>query len=130
MRIALYILTILTATLLPVMPLADSQTAFEVLVESRSYHDKKPVQKMIGFYQERISPYDGARCMFAPTCSQFYKEANRQYGFFWSTLMTIDRLFFREGDSSMKHYRYLEGQGKYQDPIYHNYIFNRMDYYK
>jgi hypothetical protein len=130
MRITLSILIIFTVSFFPVLSRADSQTAFDVLVISESYEVTGTLQNIISFYQEHISPYNGARCMFAPTCSQFYKEALRHYGFFWGTLMTVDRLFFREGQSSMKYYRYLEKQGRYRDPVYHNYIFNRMDYYK
>ena len=129
-RITLFYVMVLITCLLPELSTADSQTAFDVLVKSESYMEKKPVQKIVSFYQDYISPHDGAKCMFTPTCSQFYKEAHLRYGFFWSTIMTVDRLFFREGQGSMKHYKYLDTLGRYQDPIYHNYIFNRMDYYK
>ena len=130
MRNGFLLLAILITTISPALSLAGTQTAFDVLVVSEKFAVKTPVQNMITFYQDKISPYDGPRCMLTPSCSQFYKEAHSQYGFIWGTLMTIDRLFYREGQSSLKYYEDNGSKGTYKDPVYHNYIFNRLDYYK
>lgn len=130
MRISLFLFTMLITTIFPALSHAGTQSAFDVLVVSKKYPVNNPVQNIITFYQTHISPYDGPKCMLTPTCSQFYKEAHSQYGFVWGTLMTIDRLFYREGQSSLKYYRYNSPKGTYKDPVYHNYIFNQKDYYK
>ena len=130
MRNSFLLLAILITTISPALSRAGTHSAFDVLIVSEKSAVKNPVQNIITFYQNNISPYDGPRCMLTPTCSQFYKEAHSQYGFIWGTLMTIDRLFYREGQSSLKYYRYNSSKGTYEDPVYHNYIFNRLDYYK
>lgn len=104
--------------------------AYDVLVGSEDFAVNKPVQNLITFYQRHISPRDGARCLYYPTCSQFYKIAHNNYGFFWGTLMVIDRLFYRESWSSVKYYEYIHEKKSYSDPVYHNYIFKKMDYYR
>ena len=130
MRISFILLAILIMTIFPALSHAGTQNAFDVLVVTEKPAVKTPVQNIITFYQNSISPYDGPRCMLTPTCSQFYKEAHTQYGFIWGTIMTIDRLFYREGQSSLKYYKYNSSKDLYKDPVYHNYIFNRLDYYK
>ena len=130
MRNICFLLVLLMIMIPPVLSHAGTQSAFDVLVVSEKFPVKSPVQNIITFYQNHISPHDGPRCMFTPTCSQFYKEAHRQYGFVWGTFMTIDRLFYREGQSSLKYYIYNSSKGSYKDPVYHNYIFNRAGYYK
>jgi hypothetical protein len=130
MRNSFFLLAILITAISPALSYVGTQSAFDVLVVSEKLPEKNPVQNIITFYQNHISPYDGPRCMLTPTCSQFYKKAHNQYGFIWGTLMTIDRLFYREGQSSLKYYRYNRPKGTYEDPVYHNYIFNKLDYYK
>ena len=44
------------------------------------------------FFQEWISPIDGSRCSFSPTCSHYGYEAVHDYGFLPGITMTADRL--------------------------------------
>ncbi len=46
----------------------------------------------IELFQKRISPTDGPRCGFTPTCSAFGHQAVRDYGPVRGVLMTADRL--------------------------------------
>lgn len=85
---------------------------------------------IVDFYQNRISIQNESRCLFYPTCSDFYIKAIDAYGVFWATLMVIDRLLYREGEWSVKYYSYMEASGRYYDPIHHNYIFRGSDYYR
>lgn len=44
------------------------------------------------FFQKWISPIDGPRCSFAPTCSQFGYQAVHDHGPLLGVAMTADRL--------------------------------------
>jgi putative membrane protein insertion efficiency factor len=46
----------------------------------------------IRFFQEYISPVDGDRCQFSPTCSAFGRQSLRTHGPWLGLLMTTDRL--------------------------------------
>jgi len=46
----------------------------------------------IELFQKRISPIDGPRCGFSPTCSAFGHQAIRDYGPVRGVMMTADRL--------------------------------------
>ena len=46
----------------------------------------------VRFFQKRISPIDGPRCSFSPTCSQFGHEAVHDHGPLLGVVMTADRL--------------------------------------
>lgn len=46
----------------------------------------------IRFFQKRISPTDGSRCGFSPTCSVYGGQAIRDQGPFMGLLMTADRM--------------------------------------
>lgn len=46
----------------------------------------------IRFFQQWISPIDGPRCSFSPTCSRFGYEAVNEHGPFLGSIMTTDRL--------------------------------------
>jgi len=100
--------------------------------------------RVIEWYQHRISPFSSPRCLFYPTCSEFTKQAVSRYGFFFGILMSVDRLFYREGKSSLEYYPLYKPEqelwfdnGKWMnknlpetafDPVYHNFIFNPEDY--
>ncbi|MFW6139447.1 MAG: membrane protein insertion efficiency factor YidD [Spirochaetota bacterium] len=113
-----------------------SQNAYQVLIGPQGDGEGLPpldegfLYSAVRFYRKHISVLDGPRCMFYPTCSQFCIKAWENYGFFWGTVMTIDRLFYREQKSSMKFYPYAEQKGRYLDPVYRNYIFLPGDYWK
>ena len=46
----------------------------------------------VRFFQKQISPIDGPRCSFSPTCSQFGYEAVHDHGPALGVVMTADRL--------------------------------------
>ncbi len=46
---------------------------------------------MFKFYRDVLSPLDGPKCPYYPTCSQFGVEAVRKYGVFWGLLMLFNR---------------------------------------
>ena len=46
----------------------------------------------IRWFQQYVSPMDGPRCQFAPTCSSFGYTAVRDHGPWQGILMTADRL--------------------------------------
>jgi putative membrane protein insertion efficiency factor len=46
----------------------------------------------IRFFQQHISPIDGPRCQFSPTCSTYGHQAVRRQGPFLGILITADRL--------------------------------------
>ena len=52
----------------------------------------QPLLGAIRFFQEYISPADGARCRFHPTCSAFGHQAIDRHGPGLGLLMTTDRL--------------------------------------
>lgn len=110
---------------------ADTEySAYDVLISSEDRDKELNIHQLILFYQTKISPRNGATCLYYPTCSAFYGQAISRYGFFWGTLMTLDRLLYREGWSSMKYYRYIKKKDSYFDPVWHNYIFRKTDYYR
>lgn len=112
-----------------VFPLTAEDTAYDVLI-TEPYTEESGIQKAIRFYQEHISQHDGARCLYYPTCSAFYRQAVAERGLFWGTIMIVDRMVYREDPSSMKHYEYIEERGSYKDPVCHNYIFEPSGYYE
>jgi putative component of membrane protein insertase Oxa1/YidC/SpoIIIJ protein YidD len=78
----------------------------------------------VGAFQRYISPTDGDRCGFTPSCSAFGKEAVRRQGPLVGVLMTADRLmrctfFKRPGPDYL-----LLPNGRLYDPVENNLIAN------
>tara|TARA_Y100001970_G_C14163345_1_gene819851 strand:+ start:215 stop:460 length:246 start_codon:yes stop_codon:yes gene_type:complete len=48
--------------------------------------------KIIKLYQLVISPYLGNNCRFAPTCSQYFIEALKEYGLLKGIFLGVKRL--------------------------------------
>ena len=46
----------------------------------------------VRFFQKWVSPIDGPRCSFSPTCSQFGHDAVSEHGPFWGVVITADRM--------------------------------------
>jgi len=44
--------------------------------------------------------------------------------------MTVDRMFYRENEGSLRFYPYLKGKDLHYDPVSRNFIFNGKDYYQ
>jgi len=51
-----------------------------------------PFELLITFFQEVISPIDGATCDFYPTCSAYAKQALKKHGFFIGLAMASERI--------------------------------------
>ncbi len=47
---------------------------------------------IIKFYQYFISPFLGSRCRYYPTCSEFYIESLKTYGFIKGSIMGVRRI--------------------------------------
>jgi putative membrane protein insertion efficiency factor len=75
-----------------------------------------PLLGAIRFFQEYISPIDGARCQFAPTCSAFGHQAIRQHGPWLGLLMTTDRLMRCSPLADPEEYPHLPN-GRLADPV-------------
>jgi len=80
-------------------------------------------------YQNHLSAYDGARCLFAPTCSEFFRRAVDRYGILWGTLMTLERMLYREHRWALHAYPLSEDGERHVDPVYRNYILDAEAYY-
>ena len=48
--------------------------------------------KIIKVYQLTISPYLGNNCRYLPTCSEYYVDSLKEYGFIKGTLVGIKRI--------------------------------------
>jgi putative component of membrane protein insertase Oxa1/YidC/SpoIIIJ protein YidD len=83
---------------------------------------------LITFYQNRLSIHDGARCLFVPTCSEFFRQAADRYGLFWGVIMTLERLLYREHRWSLNHYPLSEDGQRHIDPVYCNFILDAEAY--
>jgi hypothetical protein len=78
------------------------------------------VMGAITFYRSFISPTQGPRCGFYPSCSTFGLQAVREYGPFQGVMMTTDRLTrcnILKGPGSDY---YLLPNGKLFDPVSKN----------
>ncbi len=76
----------------------------------------RPLLGAIRFFQEYVSPADGARCRFAPTCSRYGHRAIRDHGPWRGVLMTADRLMRCSYLTDPAAYRQLPN-GRLDDPV-------------
>jgi putative membrane protein insertion efficiency factor len=76
----------------------------------------QPLLGAIRFFQRYISPTDGARCQFAPTCSAFGHQAIRDHGAWTGVLMTADRLMRCSYMTNAADYPHLPN-GRLADPV-------------
>ena len=80
----------------------------------------------IDLYRSRISPIQGQRCGFYPTCSAFGRQAVSEYGALQGVLMTADRLtrcnIFKEAGPD---YFLLPG-GRLFDPVSANTLIEKQ----
>lgn len=75
-----------------------------------------PLLGAIRFFQEYISPTDGARCQFSPTCSAFGHQAIHRHGPWLGVLMTADRLMRCGYGTDPERYPRLPN-GRLADPV-------------
>jgi hypothetical protein len=73
----------------------------------------------IGWFQTYVSPIDGPRCRFAPTCSSFGYAAIRDHGPWRGILMTADRLMRCSHLTNPKDYLHRP-DGRLADPVADN----------
>jgi putative membrane protein insertion efficiency factor len=80
---------------------------------------------VIDLYRRFISPTQGARCSFYPSCSTFGMQAVQQYGPLKGGMMTADRL------TRCNHFKqpgpdyYLRPDGRLYDPVEANLLLKR-----
>jgi putative membrane protein insertion efficiency factor len=74
-------------------------------------------ERLVLLYQRRVSAHDGARCLFHPTCSEYYLQALDTYGFFRATLMFVDRILYRENAHAARYYPLRAESGRLFDPV-------------
>jgi putative component of membrane protein insertase Oxa1/YidC/SpoIIIJ protein YidD len=103
----------------------DSYTA--LAVESEYQREVRPA---LNFYQQNVSIHDGATCRFHPTCSEFFRQATDRYGILWATLMTLERLLYREHGWDLRFYSPTEDGTRYADPVTRNFILDAKEYYR
>jgi len=73
----------------------------------------------IRFFQRHISPIDGPRCQFSPTCSGFGYQAIHAHGFWIGGMMTADRLLRCSPLTAAEQYHRLPN-GRLVDPVADN----------
>lgn len=82
-----------------------------------------PVNVLFGstlyIYQNGLSKHISADCLYNPSCSEFGKEAFRNYGFFKGMLLTADRLnrCNRIAATDLRHYTPDPISIRYSDPV-------------
>ena len=52
----------------------------------------KIIIKIIKFYQYIISPYLGNNCRYLPTCSEYFIDSIKEFGFFKGTFLGLKRI--------------------------------------
>jgi putative membrane protein insertion efficiency factor len=73
----------------------------------------------IRFFQQHISPIDGPRCQFSPTCSSYGHQAVRNQGAWLGIMLTADRLMRCNYWTDSINYVRLPN-GKLSDPLADN----------
>jgi uncharacterized protein len=80
----------------------------------------------IDVYRSRISPIQGQRCGFYPSCSAFGRQAVSEYGALQGVIMTADRLtrcnLFKEPGPDY----FLLPSGRLFDPVFANTLMDKQ----
>ncbi len=77
----------------------------------------------ISFFQKHLSPLDGPRCVFYPTCSHYGYQAIEKFGVFKGVMMTGDRLIRCNPSATADHDHPLLPNGRQYDPVPRNVFF-------
>lgn len=86
---------------------------------------KRGMGSMLRFHRNVLSPVDGPKCPYYPTCSQYSREAIELYGPMWGMILTADR-FMRETHDTLESGTYplvFVGQWRPFDPPEHNWLW-------
>ena len=107
----------------------DKDSIYETEIDNSQSHRHKqnyvskvttfPIKLLISFFQNVISPVDGATCDFYPTCSAYAKQALKKHGFFLGLAMASERVI---RDHSPEGYDIIYKFGRYYvyDPLENN----------
>lgn len=82
-----------------------------------------PVSLFLGgtlyIYQNVFSKHISADCLFTPSCSEFSKQAIKEYGILKGTLLSIDRVnrCNRIAATDLKNYTVDQTSKRYPDPV-------------
>ena len=70
-------------------------------------------------YQNVLSKHISADCLYTPSCSEFSKQAIREYGLLKGILLSVDRInrCNRIAGQDLKHYDLDISTNRYPDPI-------------
>ncbi len=70
-------------------------------------------------YQNVLSKHISADCLYSPGCSEFSKQAIKEYGLFKGTILTIDRVnrCNRIAAQDLRHYNPDPKTRRYSDPV-------------
>ena len=68
----------------------------------------------VHFYREHLSKKRTAHCPCYPSCSKFAVDSFKKYGFFFGSLMTVDRMFYRENSSMSRYYLAIKTDSGYR----------------
>ena len=52
----------------------------------------KTIVKIIKFYQYILSPYLGNNCRYLPTCSEYFIDCLKEFGFFKGCFLGLKRI--------------------------------------
>lgn len=74
---------------------------------------------LLGVWRDYISPVDGPRCGFRPTCSEYARQAIKKYGIVKGTVMASERIQRCNGCHNYTVYDVTK-EGYYDDPVSHN----------
>lgn len=86
-------------------------------------HKLNPINLTFGtalfVYQNLISKHLSAGCLYSPTCSEFSKDAIREFGLLKGIVLSADRLTrcTRISATDLKTTYFDPSSGKYSDPI-------------
>jgi putative membrane protein insertion efficiency factor len=85
---------------------------------------KHVMLESVHFFQDWVSPIDGSRCNFFPTCSRYGYEAVNNYGPFLGIIMTADRLMRCSHLTETEPTYNRLPNGKLHDPVANNLLHN------
>lgn len=78
------------------------------------------------FFQNYISPADGARCALYPTCSEYSLQALKKHGLLRGAVLTFDRLLHEPDERRMRRPEWIKGAYRVRDPLSSNELRRRQ----